>query len=118
MGFRVLVGDPISESPRLGPDNSSHVTYVADVNDTSVFPRQYILWRILQPSPDKSASRNVGILEGKNEPHAHLKHMQSLGVNAEDGIASAIELDSKRTCQLDLQATAVVDGKFCACHRL
>ena len=24
MGFRVLVGDPISEGPRLGPDNSSH----------------------------------------------------------------------------------------------
>jgi len=24
MGFRVLVGDPISEGPRLDPDNSSH----------------------------------------------------------------------------------------------
>ncbi len=24
MGFRVLVGDPISEGPRLGPDISSH----------------------------------------------------------------------------------------------
>jgi len=24
MGFRVLVGDSISEGPRLGPDNSSH----------------------------------------------------------------------------------------------
>jgi len=24
MGFRVLVGDPISKGPRLGPDNSSH----------------------------------------------------------------------------------------------
>jgi len=24
MGFRVLLGDPISEGPRLGPDNSSH----------------------------------------------------------------------------------------------
>jgi len=29
MGFRVLVGAPTSEGPRLGPDNSSHgdVTY-------------------------------------------------------------------------------------------
>jgi len=24
MGFRVLADDPISEVPRLGPDNSSH----------------------------------------------------------------------------------------------
>jgi len=24
MGFRVLVGDPISDGPRLSPDNSSH----------------------------------------------------------------------------------------------
>jgi len=24
MGFRVLVSDPISEGPRLDPDNSSH----------------------------------------------------------------------------------------------
>jgi len=24
MGFRVPVGAPISEGPRLGPDNSSH----------------------------------------------------------------------------------------------
>ncbi len=24
MGFRVLADDPISEGPRLGPDNSSH----------------------------------------------------------------------------------------------
>jgi hypothetical protein len=42
MGFRVLVGDPISEGPRLCPDNSSHGERYArglDVeNDTSVFP--------------------------------------------------------------------------------
>jgi hypothetical protein len=24
MGFRVLVGTPVSEGPRLGPDNSSY----------------------------------------------------------------------------------------------
>ena len=24
MGFRVLVGDPISEGPRIGPDSASH----------------------------------------------------------------------------------------------
>jgi len=28
MGFRVLVGDPISENPRLGPDHSSYTVNV------------------------------------------------------------------------------------------
>jgi hypothetical protein len=40
MGFRVLVGNPISEGQRLGPDNSSHGERDAGwmSNDTSVLP--------------------------------------------------------------------------------
>ncbi len=38
----------------------------------------------------KVAHSSVTILEGKNEPDTHLKHMQRLGVHAENRIASGI----------------------------